>query len=1029
MTREPEWTIVTIRTAELPAPQPASTDRGRTPPAADGQDGLFPAGPGPQTLPQPGGQPAPEPATESPARQAPPPTLTPHDRQPTTGPRRADEPAVPQHAGRQAAPADLHRYNRLIHSQRERLQAAVASGDRDQVIAACRDAVPAWNQRGNIWPPDADRWQHALDQFPPATPDGPRLLLEDLAQEPDEQDNPGEPEALFDLSLPAGASRPGPAEEDLLGVAGLPAAHPEPGAEPDPARTAAITNSDVAAAWRHIAADSPGRAREAAEFIAHGTPPGPGAVSGPDDPRDTTAWDAAGLRRTVASAQPGRDGTLTWDQAARWIDAGMTSGDLKILLQAGRVAAFCGSWLEQGRDTADQADAFRDAGRSATAILQDCVNRVTAAAAQAHGPDVPVPADPASYRRDQATPTAVQARILAAIRELSDSAHQAARRIPRGRPRQPDTTIARAEDTSPPAPAGPATADAGRAGRVADSPPRPGEPARGPQPVSDDQIRSAVETFRTAATGDLPASDKDQALAHAFSLAMRHDEAWHHHPPADAAGDRHEVTYRGPFGTDTTLPACCEESARAAARRISGMLTGPVSAITTGRDRGCRETVFDGGQQTPSTATPPAGAGRPAPPVQPPAASQPEALAAGRLPGPAGSPAAAGRRHAEPGSTAADPQPGAPPTGAAASEGAPPPATPAACPSCGDPIDPAIIAAGFSAHPCCDPEEQPRQPATASRPAERPGAAPHPGAPAPGAAGPGRPADPDTAPGPARRDLRSRGELHDAVQFLAARPGHAASTDGPGLTPADTGLGMFLADMPAGHWNEHMTIAAWAMLGRYTTQLSEAGISYDALPRPPGAEHMTGAELAAAQHAASLDMAATWPGMLRARHGARFIRCDGPGATVLLGYDARQDQDLARAAAQIPGHGYDDAARAGMYPFTSLPAVAALAARHGIAVTAGVRALAGAAALPGGPAGSPAGAATPGDGQARTHPAAPALTGRRHANGGGPVPPGAGQPGRPDAPGPAAPLALTGTRPLLALPPGPGSSPPSGRRT
>ena len=405
-------------------------------------------------------------------------------------------------------PADLHRYTRLIHSQRERLQAAVAAGDRNQVVTACRDAVIAWNRPRNIWPPDADQWQAALDRFLPDLDDvdfadDPRIILEDLAEEPapHEPDEPDEPDALFDI---------GPLSETTRSAPAAPAQQ-APAAAPEPAGPAPITNADAAAAWQHIAADSSGRAWAVVEFITQGTVPAPASVHCPDDPQDTTSWDGDGLRRTVGSAQPPRDGTLTWDQAARWINAGMTPGDLRILLQASRVARFCDAWLERVRGTADEdeADAFYDAGRGATAIVQDCISRVTTAAAQAHGPDAPVPAAPASadsYRRERVTTTAEQARDLAAISELSDFAHRAAHRVERSAPGQPDTTSATADVTSPGTPAGHATAgpgasapsadvkatrpadvDAGQAGPTSGGQPEPAAPA----PITNADVAAA----------------------------------------------------------------------------------------------------------------------------------------------------------------------------------------------------------------------------------------------------------------------------------------------------------------------------------------------------------------------------------------------------------------------------------------------------------------------------------------------------------------------------------------------------------
>ncbi len=80
----------------------------------------------------------------------------------------------------------------------------------------------------------------------------------------------------------------------------------------------------------------------------------------------------------------------------------------------------------------------------------------------------------------------------------------------------------------------------------------------------------------------------------------------------------------------------------------------------------------------------------------------------------------------------------------------------------------------------------------------------------------------------------------------------------------------------------------------------------------------------------------------RNRQARSYVRCDGDGGQVTLAFP--YDPDLVAACRNIDGRGYDRAARANVFPFSSLPAVADLAARHGIEVTAGVRALAAIAA-------------------------------------------------------------------------------------
>jgi len=62
----------------------------------------------------------------------------------------AAAPAPPprRHRPRHDDVADVHRYTQMVHGQRARLEGAVKSGDRDQVVAACRDAVIRWNEPG-----------------------------------------------------------------------------------------------------------------------------------------------------------------------------------------------------------------------------------------------------------------------------------------------------------------------------------------------------------------------------------------------------------------------------------------------------------------------------------------------------------------------------------------------------------------------------------------------------------------------------------------------------------------------------------------------------------------------------------------------------------------------------------------------------------------------------------------------------------------------------------------------------------------
>ena len=219
----------------------------------------------------------------------------------------------------------------------------------------------------------------------------------------------------------------------------------------------------------------------------------------------------------------------------------------------------------------------------------------------------------------------------------------------------------------------------------------------------------------------------------------------------------------------------------------------------------------------------------------------------------------------------------------------------------------------------------------------------------PAAAGHDRPADPaprfTIAPatrGQLRHYHRHRHELHAAVSYLAGQSaGYAPASDGPGFTAADTYLGHFLADIPHERWDEHLAATGWDMLRDYTSQLAQAGIRFADLPLPPGAHEMDPQERAAARALAQQAVTAIRHELYRP--GASFVRCDGASGDAMLGIPAG-DQGLAAEAAKIPGSVYDAAAQSSSHPFRSLPAVIALADRHGIAVTPEVRALVAVAA-------------------------------------------------------------------------------------
>ena len=74
---------------------------------------------------------------------------------------------------------DYKAVNRMVRRQRAALTRARNSGDPEQIILACRDAVREWNQPGLMWPDDWSNWQRALDDVLPLSQ---RVLLADLTE-------------------------------------------------------------------------------------------------------------------------------------------------------------------------------------------------------------------------------------------------------------------------------------------------------------------------------------------------------------------------------------------------------------------------------------------------------------------------------------------------------------------------------------------------------------------------------------------------------------------------------------------------------------------------------------------------------------------------------------------------------------------------------------------------------------------------------------------------------------------------------
>lgn len=200
--------------------------------------------------------------------------------------------------------------------------------------------------------------------------------------------------------------------------------------------------------------------------------------------------------------------------------------------------------------------------------------------------------------------------------------------------------------------------------------------------------------------------------------------------------------------------------------------------------------------------------------------------------------------------------------------------------------------------------------------------------------------------------------IHDAIGAVSAVCDYARENDGRGFNAPDAWLGHTLAGMPLKAWTRDAALAAWDMLRKYRGQLAAAGIEYDQLPRPEGADELESErrEEARERREEARENAAERreEARQRARERARqwhdeqyrksrsYVRCDGDGEDVVLSF--AYDPELVAACRKIEGRAYDGATKTNRYPFTSLPDVIKFAEDHDIDVTPDVRALAAIAA-------------------------------------------------------------------------------------
>ncbi len=165
------------------------------------------------------------------------------------------------------------------------------------------------------------------------------------------------------------------------------------------------------------------------------------------------------------------------------------------------------------------------------------------------------------------------------------------------------------------------------------------------------------------------------------------------------------------------------------------------------------------------------------------------------------------------------------------------------------------------------------------------------------------------------------GALHEAIGVISSVCDYAQKDDGRGFNAADAWLGHVLAQMPAAAWTGEEALAAWDMLRKYRGQLSAAGIDYDRLPRPDGADQLEAGRREQARERARQHARQWREQQYRKTHS--YVRCDGDGDQVTLAFPC--DPDLVAACRTINGRRYDGATKTNVFPFTSLPQVMGLA--------------------------------------------------------------------------------------------------------
>ena len=174
---------------------------------------------------------------------------------------------------------------------------------------------------------------------------------------------------------------------------------PDPGPAAGPAQPSAQTEPDTAPLFNYDLAGELRRLRGFAGWLTRTAVPLPAAGDPEPGTGSAATCDTRGIEITVTAPGTSRHGLVTWEQAASWIDNGVTPARLGILITADRLASFCrtnrGQLIAAGTVPAEAAarelDQIRD---TAVAMIVDGALRTRGAAAPIPPPR---PGDPAWY--------------------------------------------------------------------------------------------------------------------------------------------------------------------------------------------------------------------------------------------------------------------------------------------------------------------------------------------------------------------------------------------------------------------------------------------------------------------------------------------------------------------------------------------------------------------------------------------------------------------------------------------------------